>query len=1209
MEPSARGNPKTTKESKMPDSKEKVSTLPKIFPGTSGAPVFSGEGLAEFLTFYDIITTNSSSKEKTQLFPYYCDKDIRDKIIKSIPYSEGNWLEFKALLNDYYEVDECEKVLADELNILVQKGTSLHDIKIFLHTFEYLVKKLDKYTTTSDREKKEMLIKSIHPSDFFKIQSSIYDNEGALLSFDEMVKKLKSLNTIHRTLDEIRGNNAIETPKIETAKDEKDLDTMTKMFEKMCLKMDAFIEAVPNNKNIPEKYEPFKRKIRCVYCDEEHRRIDCTIFQRDKESGIVRLSADGFIEDNNGKRMTPNWGKGGIHALIPKHQAKSRQIKFENSDESDYALEWESDFSTKEIDKKKFSYLVNSFASKRTRDNDNYIYTSNKKERAKINPKADSNTMKNINPITNKSTNIDDIPLKDRILEAKEFSEEFNPAYKMLSKIVNKDSENTITDKIKNTEVSISLKELFSVSPIVRKKFSEELRVRREPNVSKTFIEDLNSKSYNSDKNTNFRNIDGNWNDFYLAAGSGTARGYIMGAEVEFLLDEGSEINIMNVDVYNALHSLKRIKIDENIKWSIRDANQGLSELNGVCKNCLISICGIEISVPVFVSNSTEPQVILGRPWERKARAMKDNRDDGTLWYTIKDPETGAAATFCAVGLQDKRSFPQTNSKNTAFTLVNRIQAGWTAISKTNYITEVNTRYKNVKSKIKPVPHTLPSYSSKPPEKLITNKIRKPLTSERLSELFIGDGNLTDLEVDYFKERLKPLGEVFAFSEEEIDENLTNEGIGIYVHKHIDDVVEILTTLKATGMTINAKKCRFGLAKVEVVGFICSEEGRKPTESKINKILQWPRPRNIKELRGFLGLTCFYRVWIKSYSVLADPLYKLLRKDEVYIWNKNQEKSFNTLKALVSTAPILKAPNYTKNPGKFILTVDASPVGAGGVLQQEDEKGDRKPCRFESYCFSARERRYSQIKRELFAMMKIIKKLRMYLYGVHFLLETDCRPLIGLLNKPDLPNDAASRWIGYILQFDFEISHIKGAENCVADAISRYSFPENDTEVLRINTDLVDHSEFSKVEQVKKILANPENVTNIRPEVKNVLKNYFTFNGNLFKRSVSDRIPRRVITDPDHKSKIIKQLHEMEGGGHRGRDATRRKISDRYYWENLSKDVEIFVKNCFECQVYSKVRHEEPLFYTHTSTLFGKFGIDLVLMPAGIGKKKYLIVA
>ncbi|OMJ17406.1 Retrovirus-related Pol polyprotein from transposon, partial [Smittium culicis] len=794
--------------------------------------------------------------------------------------------------------------------------------------------------------------------------------------------------------------------------------------------------------------------------------------------------------------------------------------------------------------------------------------------------------MKSINPITNKSTNIDDIPLKDRILEVKEFSEGFNPTYKMLSKIVDKDSENTITDKIKNTEVLISLKELFGVSPIVRKKISKELRVRREPNVDQTFIEDSNRKSDNSNKTTNSRNIYGNWNYFYLAAGSGEARGCIMGAEVQFLLDEGSEINIMNVDVYNALHSLKKVKINENIKSSIRDANKT-----------------IEIFVSVFVSNSIEPQVILGRSRERKARVMKDNRDDGTLCYTIKDTDTGAAATFRGVVLQIRRSIPLKNSKNTAFTLLNRIQAGWTAISKPNYKTEVNIRYKNFKLNINPAPHTLPSYSRKvfafskdeisllkdsiePPIKVITvpniswaykpyaspkgiweqikliikNKINQgildpgkrsygniwfcikkeseklrfiqdvrpvnevtikntsvsPITEE-FSEDFVGRSIYTtfDLISGYDQIQISeesrdmfalqtPLGLLrmtrlpmgWSNSVQEFQrimyniflkyipeklglfiddgcikggvekyENLTNEGIRIYVHKHIDDVVEILTTLKTTGMTINTKKCRFGLAKVEVVGFVCSEEGRKPTESKINKILLWPRPRNIKELRGFLGLTCFYRVWIKSYSVIADPLYKLLRKDESYIWNRNQEKSFNTLKTYVSTAPILKAPNYTKNPGKFILTADASPVGAGGVLQQEDDNGDRKPCRFESYCFSARERRYSQIKRELFAMMKIIKKLRMYLYGVHFLLETDCRPLIGLLNKPDLPNDAASRWIGYILQFDFEISHIKGVENCVADAISRYSFPDYGSEILRINTILVEHSEFSKVEQ------------------------------------------------------------------------------------------------------------------------------------------------
>ncbi|OMJ17395.1 hypothetical protein AYI69_g7447 [Smittium culicis] len=240
-----------------------------------------------------------------------------------------------------------------------------------------------------------------------------------------------------------------------------------------------------------------------------------------------------------------------------------------------------------------------------------------------------------------------------------------------------------------------------------------------------------------------------------------------MGAGVEFLLDEGSEINIMNIDVFNALNSLNRVKIDENIKWSMRDANQGFSELKGVCKDCLISINGIEVSVPVFVSNNTEPQVILGRPWERNSRAMKDNREDGTLWYTIKDSETGASTTFCAVGKEDNRAFPK-NYKKGSFTLVNRIEAGWNAITKTEYVTEVRAQYKKIGEKIKPVPHTLPKYSTGTNHKTNVPITDEKLIEERINSLKIGNGNLLNTEIEYFKKCLKPLNDVLAFSDDEV---------------------------------------------------------------------------------------------------------------------------------------------------------------------------------------------------------------------------------------------------------------------------------------------------------------------------------------------------------------------------------------------------------------------------------------------------------
>ncbi|OMJ15154.1 Retrovirus-related Pol polyprotein from transposon, partial [Smittium culicis] len=1357
------------------DSHPLTSTynIPQIFPGTAGAPVFNGEDLLEFLAYYEIITSKNSSLEKTMLFPFYCVQKVRSKVTKSIAYAEKDWEQFKVVLRDYYQLEESKDKIEEELYRLMKKGTSLKNVKTYLHQFEYLLQKQNKISPISDREKRELLIKSIYQPDLVKVQSHLYNNKGDFLTYAEISNKLITLSNMEKNLQNIIGSSISEPGKFDLNRDDKDVSELSKLMEKMCLKMNTVIDTISTTISDEKATDKYKRKIRCIYCDEAHRRVDCEHFKKDNEAGLVKMGTEGFIENNSGVRMPTNWGKGGIRTLIKNSQATSRQIKLGSLEDMEYALEWNGDTDSTFVNEGEFSKLVNAFASKRTLDNGYPEKTSNKKG-------------KTINE--NLIENLDNIPLIERLgeqknnksTESQSIDDIFNPVYKMTSKILSKDSENIVSKKLKEVQVSLTLQELFSVSPSVRKRFNEEIRVRREPIVNLTSIENaqLTEKPDNSPVKCN--STSSSWKDFYLSAGSGKVKGSINGAGVEFLLDEGSEINIMNIDVFNALRSLNKIEIDSSINWSLRDANQGFSQLNGVCKNCNISIEGTVVSVPVFVSANTEPQVILGRPWERKARVLKDNRDDGTLWYTIKDAETGAVAKFCAVGSNDSRSFPERKndsiSKNEKtpvfFTLVNRINAAWEAIAKTDYTTEVRTRYKKANEKIKPVPHALPPYQSSTQENFPKNNIIKIIPDEKLSELCIGNDNLLPTEVEYFKTKLKPLGNVFAFNENEIgllDTNIekpitvhtvphipwsfksypqpkaiweqikslikskmeqgvlepgrgsysnrwfcinkknsnklrfiqdvrpVNEvtiknasvppvaeefaedfagrpiystfdlisgydqvqisedsrdlfglqtplgllrmtrlpmgwsnsvqefqrimykiffefipekmglfiddgcikgsrnkdlgqdilGVRNFVKEHVDDVVKILGTLQNTGMTINAKKCKFGVSEVEIVGFICSENGRKPLESKIKKILSWPIPSNLKELRGFLGLTCFYRVWIKSYSVISDPLYHLLRKDQAFEWTQDQNTSFEALKNLISTPPILQAPKYEKDSGKFILTIDASPVGAGGVLHQMNQNGELNPCRFESYCFNARERRYSQVKRELFAIFKILKKFRMYLYGIKFILETDCKPLIGLLNKPDLPNDVASRWIGYILNFDFEMRHIKGEENLVADALSRYSFQNPEY----LNTFTIGNSKNSNIsrknlclETIYKILEGDfESISYVgKTKIKSIILNYFIRDGTLFKRSANDRVPRRVVFKEIEKKNIICELHTNEGGGHRGRDATCRKINDRI---------------------------EEPLTYTYTPTLFGKFGIDIVLMPKGIGNKSYLIVA
>ncbi|PVZ99616.1 hypothetical protein BB558_004355 [Smittium angustum] len=144
----------------------------------------------------------------------------------------------------------------------------------------------------------------------------------------------------------------------------------------------------------------------------------------------------------------------------------------------------------------------------------------------------------------------------------------------------------------------------------------------------------------------NLQRTEQNWKTGYLAVGSGKVIGRLQGAEVKLLFDEGSEINVMSADVYRALRSLGRAELDESLNWNLIDANQGSTRMMGVFNNLEVEIEGVLVRVPIFVSEHTSTPVIMGRPWDLKSRVLKDNRTDGTLWYTIRDKSTDAAASF-----------------------------------------------------------------------------------------------------------------------------------------------------------------------------------------------------------------------------------------------------------------------------------------------------------------------------------------------------------------------------------------------------------------------------------------------------------------------------------------------------------------------------------------------------------------------------------
>lgn len=284
-------------------------------------------------------------------------------------------------------------------------------------------------------------------------------------------------------------------------------------------------------------------------------------------------------------------------------------------------------------------------------------------------------------------------------------------------------------------------------------------------------------------------------------------------------------------------------------------------------------------------------------------------------------------------------------------------------------------------------------------------------------------------------------------------DNKENEyGIRLWVAEHLQDVSGILQAIEDAGLTLGAKKCIFCVPEIEMLSYRMNLEGRKPTKSKLEKIWDWEPCRNLKEARGFAGLCTYFRKFIKDYSLHMQPVYELSKKDVEFVWGQSQQGAMDKIKGLMTEDLILRKPDFTNTATPMIVTIDGGPRGWGAVLSQEDDKGVRKPIEFESGFWNEVENRYDQLKKEALALCKALKKFKYYVHGRKFKVETDANTLVWVLNQvpSDLPNAVMTRWLTWLRLFDFEVKHINGKENVIADALSRKPYenmlPDSDFE-------------------------------------------------------------------------------------------------------------------------------------------------------------------
>lgn len=201
---------------------------------------------------------------------------------------------------------------------------------------------------------------------------------------------------------------------------------------------------------------------------------------------------------------------------------------------------------------------------------------------------------------------------------------------------------------------------------------------------------------------------------------------------------------------------------------------------------------------------------------------------------------------------------------------------------------------------------------------------------------------------------------------------------------------EVLHLLFQHSLFACLSKCSFGLTKVDYLGHTVSGNGVEMDSSKVQAVLDWPKPVSLKQLRGFLGLTGYYRRFIKVYAAIANPLTALLKKD-AFIWDSRACAAFHTLKTAITEAPVLALPDFSQ---PFILETDPSGSGVGAILSQ-----GRHPIAYFSKKLNPRMQKQSAYVRELYAITEAMAKFRHYLLGHKFIIRTDQKSLKSLTEQ------------------------------------------------------------------------------------------------------------------------------------------------------------------------------------------------------------------
>ena len=412
--------------------------------------------------------------------------------------------------------------------------------------------------------------------------------------------------------------------------------------------------------------------------------------------------------------------------------------------------------------------------------------------------------------------------------------------------------------------------------------------------------------------------------------------------------------------------------------------------------------------------------------------------------------------------------------------------------------------------------------------------------------------------------------------------------------EHDHHLTAALNRLEEAGVTLNPSKCKFGCSCVSFLGHIVDKSGIRADPSKTSAILQMEPPRNVPELRRFLGMANQLGKFSPHLAEISQPLRELLSTRRSWTWGPDQQAAFTQVQKELSQPTVL-ALYDPKAPTK--VSADASSFGLGAVLlQQFDDQW--KPVAYASRSMTETERRYAQIEKEALAATWACERFSNYILGREFQIESDHKPLIPLLTSKALDNlpPRVLRFRLRLARFNYTAIHVPGKLLFTADALSRApvmatsvdidsmalqqeveTFIESVTSTLPATQKRLEEYKQSQTQDAtcSQVLKYCQTNWPERGQVSGDLVPYWKVRASL---SVCNNLllyNDRIVVPLLLQNETLQRLHE----GHQGIQRCKLRAKTSVWWPGISRQMEQMIQNCHTCAKEVNYR-KEPLMPT-----------------------------